>query len=482
MSGGPDFVKDSSSYNVKEFYEMYHGTLPQFVMVVQGYMGEILLETFGTNQVLRIHTVSKQPRIIAKVIGDSGKYRNKLLSIPQDFPSKMCVVKSPKKVGKEQTLKDIIESNKLPVDVKFGSGEITIGAQVKVASQLSTLQLIERFEEMYLLGNCVNAGALDARQVAMPLYLPDLQLALITGIKGKSEQAWQTYNAIMEEQVDAVCTFNTNYGNQDIAVYTTESVNRDTMIAYVEPSVYANLHDIFPQIKQEDVYSNVDNVPGLYKKTEPILPNGGNKVPFSKVPIKSDGIYSNSHITAATPDVTECEVKPRPQVAPKPQRPKEPDVMLNDSAPPPIPTRSPQTHVSLQTEKENVYTNNVPRAKVSPVLGPKHTKMMSNLVENEERVIPPVDISLSANSSNRSSQNSDQLDIESLAVEDVSHWLHELKLDKYVEIFEENCIDGAILTELNVELLKSEFSFNPIEAIRLMKFVTGGHIPKHTQK
>ena len=53
-----------------------------------------------------------------------------------------------------------------------------------------------------------------------------------------------------------------------------------------------------------------------------------------------------------------------------------------------------------------------------------------------------------------------------------------LKLCKYISQFQEHMIDGAILKEIDKELLKSDFGFNIIEAIRLIKFAKEGHIPK----
>ena len=56
--------------------------------------------------------------------------------------------------------------------------------------------------------------------------------------------------------------------------------------------------------------------------------------------------------------------------------------------------------------------------------------------------------------------------------------MEKLKLSQYISVFQENLIDGAILKELDTELLKTDFGFKGIEAIRLMKFAREGHIPK----
>ena len=56
--------------------------------------------------------------------------------------------------------------------------------------------------------------------------------------------------------------------------------------------------------------------------------------------------------------------------------------------------------------------------------------------------------------------------------------MEKLQLSQYISMFQENMIDGAILKELDTELLKTDFGFKGIEAIRLMKFAREGHIPK----
>ena len=56
--------------------------------------------------------------------------------------------------------------------------------------------------------------------------------------------------------------------------------------------------------------------------------------------------------------------------------------------------------------------------------------------------------------------------------------MKKLRLSKYTSLFEEQMVDGAILKEMDTELLKSDFGLTSIEAIRLVKFAKEGHIPK----
>ena len=56
--------------------------------------------------------------------------------------------------------------------------------------------------------------------------------------------------------------------------------------------------------------------------------------------------------------------------------------------------------------------------------------------------------------------------------------MHKLRLSKYTTLFQEQMVDGAILKDMDLDLLKSDFGLSGIEAIRLIKFAKEGHIPK----
>ena len=68
--------------------------------------------------------------------------------------------------------------------------------------------------------------------------------------------------------------------------------------------------------------------------------------------------------------------------------------------------------------------------------------------------------------------------VKSMSINDVCEHLKFFKLEQYAEVFEENQIDGYILTSLSVEDLQKELGLRKIEAIKLNKFATTGHIPR----
>ena len=68
--------------------------------------------------------------------------------------------------------------------------------------------------------------------------------------------------------------------------------------------------------------------------------------------------------------------------------------------------------------------------------------------------------------------------IEDLTVSGVGLWLEKLKLEKYIQDFRDNAIDGVMLLELSEDIFISEFKMRHFEAKKLWKFITDGYIPK----
>ena len=66
---------------------------------------------------------------------------------------------------------------------------------------------------------------------------------------------------------------------------------------------------------------------------------------------------------------------------------------------------------------------------------------------------------------------------ETLTICELGEKLKALKLDKHVKSFSSEGIDGSLLVEFSEDILKENFKFSTVEAIKLMKFVRTGHIP-----
>lgn len=62
-------------------------------------------------------------------------------------------------------------------------------------------------------------------------------------------------------------------------------------------------------------------------------------------------------------------------------------------------------------------------------------------------------------------------------IKELGEILIKLKLEKFVDQFAANMVDGVIVQELSADDLRNEFKFTKIEALRLRKYIENGHIP-----
>lgn len=68
--------------------------------------------------------------------------------------------------------------------------------------------------------------------------------------------------------------------------------------------------------------------------------------------------------------------------------------------------------------------------------------------------------------------------VSDLTIVQIGEVLEKLQLEKYVGLFKDNMIDGTILQELEKDDLVQDFKFTNVEAIRLLKFIKTGHVPR----
>ena len=69
-------------------------------------------------------------------------------------------------------------------------------------------------------------------------------------------------------------------------------------------------------------------------------------------------------------------------------------------------------------------------------------------------------------------------DVSKLTIDQLAKYLKSLKLEKHVQAFKDSMIDGCLLQELSVDDLAEEFKLTRLEAIKLVKFASSGHIPQ----
>ncbi|XP_053381880.1 uncharacterized protein LOC128549320 [Mercenaria mercenaria] len=252
-----EFLTETKGYNVAEFYEEFESQLPLVAKIKEGFYGNIQEDTFDKDEVLFIVAVSKQDRVVAKMHGGN---RFRLLSIPTTFHEKFCIAKT-RTFEHEYFLYEILRTNKLPVSVQFSPGKtITCGNKNINTKHIPAMELIDTFEEMYLLGNFITAGKFDEDVVHIPLYLSQLRLSKVTGIKGESEGSWKTYVRKLERKSSYI-EYDLHFGNQNIAEYDESVLQSGIKYSYAEPVAYESLINIGK--RQDNIYDTLSE----YKPT-----------------------------------------------------------------------------------------------------------------------------------------------------------------------------------------------------------------------
>ncbi|XP_053382836.1 uncharacterized protein LOC123540204 isoform X2 [Mercenaria mercenaria] len=484
-----EFLHEKKDYNVAEFYEHFHNDLPKTVMVNQGFCGEIVEDTFDREQVLRVHAISKQRRVIAKFQYGS---HSRMISIPVTYEENLCVVKQGGKHGKPKQMYTILKENTLPLTVQFPKDHsIAVGSQTVSTNNIPCMELVQTFDEVYLLSNFITDGVMSQEVVHVPLYLSQLRLALITGIKGQPKEKWTGYQQELDRAA-AYIEFDQEFGNPNIAEYDPSAIHSDTTYSYVEPKVYSNIVSLVhkspfrsfdnatynPEQHRQDegpsVYEEIDNTArddhGKHDKHNKHMKPHVNTA-FQK---ELDLAMKSEVPQDSTPQLTSFKPQPQKTGAPPPLAPKphvshtvpEPERNTNSNSAPSLPERKaiPEEHKSAPTSatKKALYYNDVPRTTISPT---KHVAKESELKS------PPAEVRKIVR------EVKCPEDISKLTIDEVSEYLKKLNLEKYADNFKREQIDGPMLADLDRNMLREDFGMKGVEALRLIKFAKEGHLP-----
>ncbi|KAH3712917.1 uncharacterized protein LOC127859037 isoform X1 [Dreissena polymorpha] len=508
-----DFDVEKNDYSVPEFYERFGKELPQVIMISQGFFGDIVEDTFDRESIIRIQTVSKQRRVVARA--DMGDH-SKLISIPLTYPEKVCVVKK-HKLGKEKTIKEVIEHQSLPCHVQFPKDRtISVGGQNISTNHIPKLLLQKAFDEMYLLGNLITDGVMEPDVVNVPLYLSQLRMARVLGLKNSPPQKWRGYLEELE-RFSAYMKYDKEYGNQGIAQYDQSAVHSEAVFSFVEPQTYSNIISVCkhhrgnavdnPNYLPTDVKQHEDityEEIGMPRESEMHKPDNhrpslatfgvgqtpaqastshnSQNVKSTSGSLKSTGPEKRSVQESNHSPLIDRSTKVSPPVAIKPPRP--PPQIPEMPGSPKLPARQPRPPSQMPSptvKHEAIYTNNLPRTSIRPFQPePKEaialeqersskSDQQSNTLESpkkQDEVCKPLPTV------------NDSLDVVKLSIDDVCGYLKVLHLDKYEPKFRKELIDGTLLIALSKEDFEKEFGMNGLEAVRIFKFSKEGHLPR----
>ncbi|KAK3596636.1 hypothetical protein CHS0354_039814 [Potamilus streckersoni] len=397
-----EFVVSHKDYSVSDFYTNFSSQFPILAVVTQGWHGHILETTFDKDQVMRLKSSITRKRVLGYPLSMDVEQSQKCWSIPLD--EDICVTpvdKDLKRAGNEMLLTDIIKRYKSPTLVEFPS-KLLFPNQ----GQCRFMKLTSIHHVNYMIGNHVNYGKLELKEIEVPLYLTGLRLALITGIKNRSMEDFNKYCRDLE-RMPSTKVFPDR--NRVVAVYNPEYDRLETDYTLREPISFHSIAEAFHSANPGNSSSNSERKKIFEKKDYQNIPNSL-PPPVPPRAFKKKG------------------VKPQP--------------MPNDSRGiknKPLP-QLPQKQVSTVSENNNIETR-------------------------------PSSSNAGAVSQRRKSS------VSSLTIKEVELALRELRLQEHFTKFEDQMVDGKILSKLSEDILVMEFGLSRTEAIRLMSFVQEGHIP-----
>ncbi|XP_061178680.1 uncharacterized protein LOC133187339 [Saccostrea echinata] len=506
-----------------EFHKKYKDHFPMTAIVTGGYYGNTKWDDLPSDLIMRIDREFRQPRILAR---DPKSYKEQYISIPVNGPYKFNIVKSIKEKSQDQTMAEILEQNPLPILVQFSPrGEVPKEGQMSPTGTLISFLIEYRQEDIYLQGNFYNHGVI-ATETASVILCPIITMAPVHGLKDKTEEEYNLYLQRMSDYVYKKSKFSENTCNLGVKVYEAS----DPEISHIipkKPDRDTGPAPALPQrkdIKVQSAKPKLDKTQNIKQSQRP--PNRqitqNHKEPMKakesenfKVSETLSESNQKSTITMEVPGFTETPVggdsddeiygedyeeitqekKPgssKPEVSNKPGyvndvlcqvRPfSEPRAEDSDNESNeyeeikeklPIPQMKEKVRVPknidnrepmklIETPRvQRVYDYAIPDPNYFISKQEAHKDMSVGIAPAEENIQTPC-------MSNHVSGKS---------IKELGEILVKLKLDKFVDRFSEDMIDGEIVQDLTVADLKEDYNFTKTEAIRLRKFIEQGHIP-----
>ncbi|XP_033640957.1 uncharacterized protein LOC117301164 [Asterias rubens] len=213
-----DITWSNESYNTRELMSRYPA--PLLVRVTHGHCGLQDSDSLGQGQVIRIHRWLKQQRVIA--MDARGRY----LSIPLDFEIPIEVVPDKRRTLsklKTMPIAGIIRQFSLPKKVRFSLSHVKslkdVG-QFGIRLPLEPIDLLRLQQEVYLNGNAVNFGELDAAILSIPIH-HELEMSVAMGLSS-GDRNWHRLMRGLDNVVATRVRF-TVHGNKKITIFYSKS-------------------------------------------------------------------------------------------------------------------------------------------------------------------------------------------------------------------------------------------------------------------
>ena len=501
-------------------------------VVTEGYFGETPYDNYDTSQVFRIHGYSSQPRVVALASSEARTQSYKYLTIPFETPVKFRVVKGHKTVGDVQDLETIVEQNTLPVLIQPSCDKLyrvkvlgNRGYDMRKIGDFGNLLVTKRFEERFMMIQCIITQSLHiCDQVNLLALTPDITLAAITGFTKDigTQEEFQAYMRKLDEiskeemtKKDKKQMYDMKRGNPDWGICYLETVSLATGSGG-EASEYAPLvpfDEVFPDMgppppipprihreESESPTTGVGQEPAdeaevIYEEIDPdyILDDTDPKATFKQTSdaptqVKAKTETKRSHkfahleesIKRRLENQTQVKIASKEKVITQTMREGTTgdkvasQEMLNniDDA------RKGRMDIEADKESQSRYIRLKQLGQGSGYLRVTHDGMKVGTSKDSKISTEPMAHDTSTNIKLTSEKALTKQDVARMTIAELGECLKALKLDKHVKTFKEQMIDGAIIQDLTTDDFVREFKLTKLEAIRLAKFITSGHIPK----
>ncbi|XP_033726685.1 uncharacterized protein LOC117316255 [Pecten maximus] len=484
-----------------EFFELYKDRFPLLAYIVGGNYGETVYDDFCSDQIYRVQTYSNQRRIVAKAAKVYDRFIDIYLSLPIDTKHQFCVLKGHRgKAEAPKTLKDIVESNPFPIQVKFAPDEreIYVGNSREDVSSYATILLTREYTENFILGNCIMNGQV-CKTVTVAAISALISVAPVSGINGKSAEFFRRFLSDLQASLADV-KYDRTVGNTSITKITPEGTGTGNILPKLDPPLLPVDGD--SEDSDDDLYE-LPIEPSIGPDLPQRTPTNPTTTTTSGNPFAARQVYENAAIvspmpsTCIPPKVTGG--KQHSAVISKKSTKNPASSSLNSSTS--TPERKPQSAGDgLVSARGPLPTPKGPlvRSDTSSLFSEGNYFDMNEADDTYETlssVVPNKEENDSKNGTgiartedvpNEEAANDQTIGgkqhLIGLSVEDIGGCLRKLGLDKYVGRFAEDMVDGVILFELTKSDLKAEYGFKAVELIKIWKFIMDGYIPKGTAR
>ncbi|XP_006816554.1 uncharacterized protein LOC102805651 [Saccoglossus kowalevskii] len=428
-------VWSDEQYSLAEIVEKFEHNLPQLVRVYQGIYGS---ESFSTGDVFKVQGIRRERKILASV-----GLQNIQITIPFSFRGTLRVLSDQRNSSiprnNEYRVDELLEAFTLPVKAKF------IEYDRRTAEMLSDLggaEQIFTFEreltETYVIAS---TKVENVRHMCVMTVNLEIEFEIVTD----DESDASDYQLIVETFLPKI------------------EVGKMIDVPYLEyyerPTVYEPKKDDLYWNAEVDAYFNTAPVAKPRKRTP--LPTVAPKVdrktkPKQELHLENTYVIREELSYGHDPDFEEIpeEIRIRRQQKIAEMTAKETDTSTTVAVVTPTPRPKSIVGRFLPQRKERHHPG-------------KHQHKHQQKQEQQQQ---QPDIYANGDDIKRS-----QLDISQMSVNDVAAFLrNEVHVDEsVVKIFVENEIDGALLLDLNEDILRQQFDIAHFAALKIIKSARG---------